>query len=424
MSERVEQMFSQLRRGPWNADPMSVPQEGFGGNGNVESSGWLSDGAVTADVIQANAVIAGKIDADAVTAREIAAQTITANEIAANAITANEIAANAITASELAANSVVAGDLQVGAVTAGTIAADVVTATEIAALTITASEIAADAITTTKILAGNVVSSKIELTVSGKNFGANAGGSGAPGVYFDASSNTGMFLDGGDILFSKAGAVHLTLTGGTAFTVGPVRPTADNTISLGSSTKRWTEVWAVNGTIQTSDERLKRDIQDSPLGLEFVKSLRPIAYRWRDTVDTQAIEQAEIAYDREKVRSECKYYEREIERIRADAVAGLLSDDEAEAGVISNRAALAEISEKHEAPWREAQSRRRPGKRLHLGLLAQEVKGALDDVGIDAALWKQTSDGEQALAYIELIAPLIRAVQELDAKVTELAAAR
>jgi len=58
---------------------------------------------------------------------------------------------------------------------------------------------------------------------------------------------------------------------------GTLRPAADNTYQTGSLGTRWTAVWAVNGTIQTSDERLKTEITDSVLASDFIKSLRPVS---------------------------------------------------------------------------------------------------------------------------------------------------
>lgn len=93
----------------------------------------ISDGAVTAD----------KVEADSITAVHLAAGTITALEIAANTITANEIAGRTITAAEIFG----------GTITAFEIAADTITANEIAADTITANELAAESITTLQLSA-------------------------------------------------------------------------------------------------------------------------------------------------------------------------------------------------------------------------------------------------------------------------------
>lgn len=64
-----------------------------------------------------------------------------------------------------------------------------------------------------------------------------------------------------------------------------VEPSLDATYSNGRSGARWLEVWAANGTIQTSDERKKKEIADSDLGLEFIERLRAISWLWRDIDD-------------------------------------------------------------------------------------------------------------------------------------------
>ena len=64
-----------------------------------------------------------------------------------------------------------------------------------------------------------------------------------------------------------------------------IAPTADNTYSCGGIGYRWTTVYATTGTINTSDERTKKDIYPSPLGLEFIDDLRPVAYRWKTGTD-------------------------------------------------------------------------------------------------------------------------------------------
>jgi hypothetical protein len=59
----------------------------------------------------------------------------------------------------------------------------------------------------------------------------------------------------------------------------------DGGYGLGSSTQRWSYVWAVDGTINTSDARLKENVTDLRYGLEEVKKLRPVSFYWRDRQD-------------------------------------------------------------------------------------------------------------------------------------------
>jgi hypothetical protein len=60
------------------------------------------------------------------------------------------------------------------------------------------------------------------------------------------------------------------------------RPTSDNTMQLGALGARWTSVWAVNGTIQTSDERYKTNILPLNNGLNTIMRLKPISYSWKN----------------------------------------------------------------------------------------------------------------------------------------------
>ena len=54
------------------------------------------------------------------------------------------------------------------------------------------------------------------------------------------------------------------------------------TCSLGNSTAKWSEVWATNGTIQTSDETEKDSIAASDLGLDFINQLSPKKWIWKN----------------------------------------------------------------------------------------------------------------------------------------------
>jgi hypothetical protein len=67
------------------------------------------------------------------------------------------------------------------------------------------------------------------------------------------------------------------------------------------------------------------------------------------------------------------------------------------------------------------------GKRKHFGLVAQDVKAALDNSGYPSSeysLWKGSEPGEedrlQSVSYDEMVPHLVKAVQELSAKIEEL----
>ena len=81
------------------------------------------------------------------------------------------------------------------------------------------------------------------------------------------------------------------------------RPTYDNTVGLGSASAKWTAVYAVNGTIQTSDENYKTNIKDLNYGLAEVMQLRPVSFTWKDskTIIGTGNNLGFIAQDLEKV---------------------------------------------------------------------------------------------------------------------------
>ena len=161
---------------------------------------------------------------------------------------------------------------------------------------------------------------------------------------------------------------------------GTVSPAADNAHSLGSSSYRWASVYTAGGVIQSSDQRLKTDVRDCPLGLDFVLALRPKLFRWRE--------------------------------------GGLLIEEHPEP---------APVPEAGEAP-EPAQIRivetPRAGNRCHVGLMAQEVHAALEAAGVDCGIWllddPDDPESRQSLRYDQLIAPMVQAIRELSARVARL----
>ena len=157
-------------------------------------------------------------------------------------------------------------------------------------------------------------------------------------------------------------------------------PNSDNTYNLGiSGSRRWSHVYANNTTITTSDQRLKTNITTSALGLDFINSLRPVSYQW-------------------------------IEGSKK-----LVVDAEGNPVV--------ESVDEHGKPVYKTESI--PGKRTHYGLIAQEVKSALDAANVgDFAGWVQDDitnpDSFQSVSYEQFISPLIKSVQELSNRLNKL----
>lgn len=81
-------------------------------------------------------------------------------------------------------------------------------------------------------------------------------------------------------------------------------PAYDNTRQLGTAANRWMSVWAVDGSINTSDARFKRDIQPLSYGLKDLMQLRPVSFSWKDSREDDKRRIGFIAQDLQSVLPE------------------------------------------------------------------------------------------------------------------------
>jgi hypothetical protein len=146
-----------------------------------------------------------------------------------------------------------------------------------------------------------------------------------------------------------------------------------NTIQMGNSSIATADI-QVSWTV-ASDERVKDNITDTAIGLDFINALRPVTFTKIHPADYPT----EIREDRYKQ-------------------GGADYDEETEAPIKGEFDTTT----------------------VHDGLIAQEVKATMDSLGVDFSGWKEKADGRQGIQYEALVMPLIKAVQELSAKVTAL----
>ena len=100
------------------------------------------------------------------------------------------------------------------------------------------------------------------------------------GSTFQSATNSSQVGFGSSSVFLRGG-------GGTDFEAGSTNksyqnlaPAIDNFRDLGTSSLRWDDVRATNGSIVTSDINLKENISDTDLGLDFINDLTPIEFTW------------------------------------------------------------------------------------------------------------------------------------------------
>lgn len=63
------------------------------------------------------------------------------------------------------------------------------------------------------------------------------------------------------------------------------RPDSDGTCDLGTSVNKFKDIYATNATVQTSTLADKSAIAPTSLGLEFIKDLNPVQFKWKDEKD-------------------------------------------------------------------------------------------------------------------------------------------
>lgn len=125
------------------------------------------------------------------------------------------------------------------------------------------------------------------------NFNVSAGISGT------ASSTNVSQIDqiikgsgGGNITYRQqlslvGGSYNMNYSGPSIYSFSNmIIPSTDNVYTLGSSSNRWSAVYAAGGVITTSDERMKDNIIDCDLGLDFVNDLKPRKYNWNNETIT------------------------------------------------------------------------------------------------------------------------------------------
>lgn len=87
-----------------------------------------------------------------------------------------------------------------------------------------------------------------------------------------------LSVSGPNIILGKIGG-NPSITG--TLVSSHLTPSADATYALGGGSLRWTDVYAVNGVINTSDVREKEDIVQIENALEMVRNITGIYFKWK-----------------------------------------------------------------------------------------------------------------------------------------------
>lgn len=161
-----------------------------------------------------------------------------------------------------------------------------------------------------------------------------------------------------------------------AFGYNAVNNQGNNTIQLGDATCN--AIWvATGGSYNISDGRFKSNIKEEVKGLEFINKLRPVTYK----VNTRALTEFKTQH-------------------MVDSIRGMYLDS---------------------TDFTESSSK------IHSGFIAQEVLKAITDCGFSSSIVSVPDDStvsNYGLNYVELVVPLVKAIQELSNRVDSLQTAQ
>jgi hypothetical protein len=205
-------------------------------------------------------------------------------------------------------------------------------------------------------------------------------GNGALQLNTTGSNNTAI---GDNALYSNTTGSNNTAIGNNANYTGGIVYTNNtclgaNSIVSGSNQVQLgdnqTTTYCCGAVQNRSDVRDKTDIIDTQLGLDFINKLRPVDFRW-------------------------DYRQSYTETVIQDGKPTQI---------------------KHTSDGSKKRNR------YHHGLIAQEVKDVMTSMNIDFGGYQDHSvnGGEDVLTigYVELITPMIKAIQEMNTKIQELTA--
>eukprot|EP00732_Lithocolla_globosa_P000002 Lithocolla_globosa_v1_NODE_1_length_16663_cov_42.954359.p2 type:complete len:615 gc:universal NODE_1_length_16663_cov_42.954359:3625-1781(-) len=185
-------------------------------------------------------------------------------------------------------------------------------------------------------------------------------------------------------------SVNLTVQGDGFLRTNTILPYSDNSKDLGNSSRRWDNVYATNGTINTSDRTKKKNIKQSDLGLDFINRLEPVSFKWKDYTKKDLIDGVLVDISKTHHRTHYGLISQQVGEvlneldINTEDFAGFIRDEQR---VDDYDKPKKDKPENGNSEWKE---------------------------------WEQKTEVNYGLRMNEFISPLIRAIQELSQKVINL----
>ena len=169
-----------------------------------------------------------------------------------------------------------------------------------------------------------------------------------------------------------------------------------NKIRLGNSSIGTANI-QVDWTID-SDERIKENIQDADAGLDFINALRPVSFTRKHPAEWPE-EIRDRRYKQGKKESD------------------FITDED---GNITGEVESYVSTETYDVDTQEPIKDEFDSTSRVDGLIAQEVKSVVESLGVGFHGIDEAANGKLGIQYSTLVVPLIKAVQELTARIEQL----
>jgi len=169
-----------------------------------------------------------------------------------------------------------------------------------------------------------------------------------------------------------------------------------NKIRLGNSSIATCNI-QVDWTVD-SDERIKENIQDADAGLEFINALRPVSFTRKHPAE----------------------WPEEIREKRYKVGRNTTQDIFDEEGNLTRTEELTVSTATFDVDTQQAIKDEFDSTSRVDGLIAQEVKAAVESLGVAFNGIDEAASGKMGIQYATLVVPLIKAVQELTARIEQL----
>ncbi len=158
-------------------------------------------------------------------------------------------------------------------------------------------------------VAGDIQMLAAGTITSSAPFYSGAGSQGAPTYSFSSDSNTGIYQFGiADTLgITTGGTVRMTVDNTNIVSMDHILPVSTNTYDLGSAGLAWRNIYSNNVLNVISDARMKKNVNDLPLGLDLIKKIRPVSYQLIQDPDNSEKKLGVIAQELESAMHQCGY---------------------------------------------------------------------------------------------------------------------